>query len=137
MDWAVICDIILKVVISVSTTAVTSLIGVVFGKLISKIKDTKIMNYVKQAVMSAEQLYPNQGVKRGTEKYEYVVQCVMSKFPKLANNTYLKSLIEGAVFALNNELEKVKDIKITEINTTKTNEEPKIKTDEKVIVQIQ
>lgn len=108
MDWAAICDIILKVVISVSTTTVTSLIGVIFGKLISKIKDTKIMNYVKQAVMSAEQLYPNQGVKRGTEKYNYVVECVLAKYPKLQNNVYLRSLIEGAVFALNNEIEKLK-----------------------------
>ena len=136
MDWAVICDIILKVVISVSTTAVTSLIGVVFGKLISKIKDTKIMNYVKQAVMSAEQLYPNQGVKRGTEKYNYVVECVLAKYPKLQNNVYLRSLIEGAVFALNNELEKIKDIKIADTDTVKTNEEPKNKTDEKLIIQI-
>lgn len=107
MDWSVILDIILKALGSAAATAITTLAGILFAKLSGKIKDTRINNYIKEAVRAAEQLYPNQGTKRGSEKFEYVTQLVLNKFPKL-NNAYIKAMIEGAVFALNNQLDATK-----------------------------
>lgn len=111
MDWSVFLDYLLKGLGSAAVTVIMTLAGILFAKLRSKIKDSKISNYVKEAVRAAEQLYPNQGVKMGTEKYKYVVEQVIAKFPTLTDNAYLKSLIEGAVFALNNELLKIEEKK--------------------------
>lgn len=107
MDWSVILDIILKALGSAAATTVTALASILFAKLSGKIKDARINNYIKEAVRAAEQLYPNQGTKRGSEKFEYVTQLVLNKFPKL-NNAYIKAMIEGAVYALNNQLDATK-----------------------------
>lgn len=121
MDWSYILDIVLKTVGSIGASIIVALAGILFAKLRSKIQDSKISNYIKEAVRAAEQLYPNQGVKMGTEKYKYVVQQVLAKFPNLTDNEYLKSLIEGAVFALNKQLdEKTGSSTTTESTTTNT-----------------
>ena len=121
MDWSYILDIVLKAVGSIGASIIVALAGILFAKLRSKIQDSKISNYIKEAVRAAEQLYPNQGVKMGTEKYKYVVQQVLAKFPNLTDNEYLKSLIEGAVFALNKQLdEKTGSSTTTESPTTNT-----------------
>lgn len=121
MDWSYILDIVLKAVGSIGASIIVALAGILFTKLRSKIQDSKISNYIKEAVRAAEQLYPNQGVKMGTEKYKYVVRQVLAKFPNLTDNEYLKSLIEGAVFALNKQLdEKTGSSTTTESTTTNT-----------------
>ena len=121
MDWSSVLDIVLKAVGSIGASIIVTLAGILFAKLRSKIQDSKISNYIKEAVRAAEQLYPNQGVKMGTEKYKYVVQQVLAKFPNLTDNEYLKSLIEGAVFALNKQLdEKTGSSTTTESTTTNT-----------------
>lgn len=121
MDWSYILDIVLKTVGSIGASIIVALASILFAKLRSKIQDSKISNYIKEAVRAAEQLYPNQGVKMGTEKYKYVVRQVLAKFPNLTDNEYLKSLIEGAVFALNKQLdEKISSTTITESTTTNT-----------------
>ena len=118
MDWSYILDIVLKTVGSIGASIIVALAGILFAKLRSKIQDSKISNYIKEAVRAAEQLYPNQGVKMGTEKYKYVVQQVLAKFPNLTDNEYLKSLIEGAVFALNKQLDEKTDSSTTTESTT-------------------
>ncbi|WP_300924761.1 phage holin, LLH family [uncultured Clostridium sp.] len=125
MDWSIVLDYLLKIIGSIGATIITTLAGILFTKLSSKIKDSRISNYVKEVVKAAEQLYPNEGTKMGPEKYAYVVQEVIAKFPKLTNNAYLKSLIEGAVFALNNQLEEVtkKQIETTQSVTQENKEE--------------
>lgn len=121
MDWSYILDIVLKAVGSIGASIIVALASILFAKLRSKIQDSKISNYIKEAVRAAEQLYPNQGVKMGTEKYKYVVRQVLAKFPNLTDNEYLKSLIEGAVFALNKQLdEKTGSSTTTESTTTNT-----------------
>lgn len=108
MDWSLFLECVLKAVGSIGASIIVTLAGILFTKLSSKIKDSKITQFIKEAVKAAEQLYPNQGVKRGTEKYEYVVKQTLAKFPSLTNNDYLKALIEGAVFALNKQLDQKK-----------------------------
>ena len=129
MDWSIILDYILKIVGSIGASVIVTLAGILFAKLQSKIKDSKIVAYIKEAVKAAEQLYPNQGVKMGTVKYDYVVKQVLKKFPTITDNEYLKSLIEGAVFALNNKLEENKNKTIVnntvEIATQETKSEDK------------
>lgn len=108
MDWSIVLDYVLKIVGSITASIIITLAGLLYAKLQSKIKDSKITAYIKECVKAAEQLYPNLGMKTGTQKYKYVLECTMKKFPKVTDSDYLKSLIEGAVFALNNQLEEKK-----------------------------
>ena len=120
MDWSIVLDYLLKIVGSIAASVIVTLAGVLYAKLQSKIKDSKITAYIKECVKAAEKIYPNIGMKMGTTKYKYVLDCVMKKFPKVTDNDYLKSLIEGAVFALNNNLDLVEQ-KTTETVTETTN----------------
>lgn len=131
MDWSYILDIVLKAIGSIGASIIIALAGILFAKLRSKIQDSKISNYIKEAVRAAEQLYPNQGVKMGTEKYKYVVQQVLAKFPNLTDNEYLKSLIEGAVFALNKQLDEKTGSTTTTGSTTINNISSNNSTDNK------
>ena len=107
MDWGYILEIVIKVLGSAAAALIIALGSILFNKLKSKIQDSKIMNYVKEAVKAAEQLYPNQGKKMGKEKYAYVVQQVLAKFPTLTDNEYLKSLIEGAVYTVSQQVKQI------------------------------
>lgn len=104
MDWSSILEILLKVLGSVAATVITGLASWLFVKLSAKIKDSRISSFIKQAVKAAEQQYPNLGKKTGPEKLQYVTDLVKAKWPKL-DNVYINAIIEGAVFALNNQLE--------------------------------
>ena len=112
MTWAIFLDYLLKDLGSLAASIVVTYASILFTKLSGKLKDAKVIAFVKQAVRAAEQLYPNQGVKRGTEKYKYVVEQALAKFPSLTDNDYLKALIEGAVFELNNQLDQLEKNKI-------------------------
>lgn len=107
MDWGLILSYILKAVGSIAAATITSLATALFVKLKNKIKDSKIQAYVKQAVQAAEQLYPNEGKKMGKEKYAYVVKQVVARFPELTDNEYLKSLIEGAVYTVSQQVKQI------------------------------
>ena len=120
MDWSNILEIILKAVGSVAAATITGLATWLFTKLSKKIKDSRIQSFIKEAVKAAEQMYPNQGTKRGTEKYAYVVQQVIARFPELTDNDYLKALIEGAVFTLNKQLEEAEEKKKKKAKTIPT-----------------
>lgn len=128
MDWSVILDYLLKIIGSIGASVIITLAGVLFAKLKTKIKESRINSYIKEAVQAAEQLYPNQGKKMGKEKYAYVVQQVLAKFPNLTDNEYLKSLIEGAVYTLSEQVKqiakeqsKIESTKTTTTNVNKTN----------------
>lgn len=105
MDWSVFFDYLWKIIGSIGASLIITLASVLYAKLQSKIKDSKITAYVKECVKAAEQLYPNLGMKMGTTKYKYVVEQVTKKFNSITDESYLKSLIEGAVFALNKQLD--------------------------------
>lgn len=127
MDWSIVLDYILKIVGSIGASIIVTLAGILYAKLQSKIKDSKITAYIKECVKAAEQIYPNLGMKMGTVKYKYVLDCVAKKYPKVTDNQYLKSLIEGAVYALNKNLNEQKTTELTEtkvetINTDKSSE---------------
>ena len=107
MDWSLILDYVLKILGSIGASVIITLAGVLFAKLKTKIKESRITSYIKEAVQAAEQLYPNQGKKMGKEKYAYVVQQVLAKFPNLTDNEYLKSLIEGAVYTLSEQVKQI------------------------------
>ena len=47
MDWSYILDILLKALGSTAATAITTLAGILFAKLSSKIKDSRVNNYIK------------------------------------------------------------------------------------------
>lgn len=128
MNWDMILDYLLKGLGSALATLLITFASILFAKLSGKIKDTKITNYIKEVVKAAEQIYPNQGKKMGKEKYAYVVKQVIAKFPSLEDNDYLKSLIEGAVFALTKELEKASaKSKLTTVEQVATTKEVKNK----------
>ena len=128
MDWSSVLDIVLKAVGSIGASIIVTLAGILFAKLITKIKESRINSYIKEAVQAAEQLYPNQGTKTGTEKYKYVVTQVLNKFPELTDNEYLKSLIEGAVYTLSEQVKQIakeqkkEQVTTAQITTTTNNQ---------------
>lgn len=123
MDWNFVLSVVLKVVGSALGTVLITLATILFTKLKTKIGEAKLNTYIDVCVKAAEQLYPNLGEKTGPEKYQYVLECVKSKYPKL-DEGYLKPLIEGAVFAVSEEVRQIaeqsKPEEITTTTTTKT-----------------
>ena len=118
MNWSEILNYGLKILGSALATLLITYASILFAKLKTKIKENRINTYISKVVRAAEQLYPNQGKKMGPEKYEYVVKQLLAKFPTLTDNEYLKSLIEGAVFSLTEELKENGVIKEEKKDTT-------------------
>lgn len=121
MDWSEILKIVLEAVGSIGAAVITGLASWLFTKLASKIKDSRINTFVKEAVKAAEQLYPNLGTKTGAEKLQYVTDLVKNKWPKL-DNDYVNAIIEGAVFTLNNQLDSITSSTTTSTTTEKQTE---------------
>lgn len=97
--WAII----LKALLTTLTTALIGLVCTLIGKLLVKIKDSKLRKHAKIAVEAAEIKYPNEGKKMGPEKMAYVMDYLAITFPKIKSNQYLYNIAEAAVFELNNE----------------------------------
>lgn len=105
MDWSIIISDVLKAVCAIGGSLIVIIIGIVAKKICAKLKETRLYDFIKEAVKAAEQLFPNtSGIQTGTEKYKYVVQRVLSEFSDLTDSAYLQALIEGAVYSLNNKL---------------------------------
>lgn len=129
MDWAFIIDCALKALGSLAATLVITLATILFTKLRNKIKDGRINQYAVQVVQAAEQLYPNMGRKTGPEKYKYVAERLTAKFPSLKDNEYLKSIIEGAVYTVSEQIKQIsknkrenkKQEKLNKVETTEIN----------------
>ena len=92
--------------------------SILFAKLKSKIGESKLNAFIDKTVKAAEQLFPNNGTKTGKIKFDYVVQQVLAKYPKLENNEHLKNLIEGAVYAVSQHEKNVAKAKTESNNST-------------------
>lgn len=104
MDVSIFLDYLMKGLGSALATLLITFATILFTKLKGKITDVRINNFIKQVVQAAEQLYPNNGQKMGTVKYNYVWNEVIAKFPKMKDNPHLKSLIEGAVYTVSEQI---------------------------------
>ncbi len=103
MNWDIALDILIKALGSTLATIIITFASILFAKLKTKIGEARLNNYIDRCVRAAEQLFPNLNGKTGPEKYEYVKNLIIQKFPKQANNPYLKALIEGAVYAVSQQ----------------------------------
>ena len=106
MDWSIILDYAVRIVGVALGTLIATFATILFTKLKSKIGETKLSNFIDKCVRAAEQLYPNLGQKTGPEKLAYVLECVKAKYPKL-DEGYLKTLIEGAVYSVSEEVKQI------------------------------
>lgn len=107
MDWSFILECALKAVGSFAATLIVTFASILFAKLKTKIGEARLSAFIEKCVEAAEQLYPNVGTKMGPEKYQYVVDRVLERYPKLKNNAYLKALIEAAVYKLSEGADKI------------------------------
>lgn len=107
MDWNLVLNYALKALGSAAATLIITLGSVLFAKLSSKIGAAKLNTYIDRCVKAAEQLFPNLGKKTGKEKYEYVLEQVKKKYPKY-DESYLKPLIEGAVYTVSEQVKQIR-----------------------------
>ena len=126
MDWNLILNYILKISGSVAATLIITLGSVLFAKLKAKIGEARLNAFIDKTVRAAEQMFPNLGQKTGKEKYEYVLNQVLAKFPNLTNDEHLKNLIEGAVFAVSEEVRQIAKANGIEIENTQVEQSIKI-----------
>lgn len=103
IDWNLVLTYAIKIVGTALGTILITLGSILFAKLKSKIGEAKLNAFIDKAVKAAEQMFPNLGQKTGKEKYEYVLNLVKQKYPKL-DNDYLKALIEGAVYSVSEQV---------------------------------
>lgn len=118
LDWNTILTYGLKVLGYAIGTIIITLSSILFTKLKEKIGEGRLNFFIEKCVQAAEQLYPNLGQKTGKQKYEYVLGEVLKKYPKLAGNEHLKTLIEAAVYKVSEEVKQI----------AKTKEEEKVAT---------
>ena len=97
--WAIL----IKALLSLAITGLCGLMGTLIGKVISNHKTSRIYRYAMTVVEAAEQKFPNEGKKMGPEKMQYVMDQLVIKFPKIADNQYLYNIAEQAVYKLNEE----------------------------------
>lgn len=124
MDWTLFLDYLFKGLGSAAATVIITLASILFAKLKNKIGESKLNAFIDKSVKAAEQLFPNKGNKTGKQKFEYVVNQVLTKYPKLENNEYLKNLIEGAVYSISQHeknIAKERASIITTVEKEKTN----------------
>lgn len=120
MDWNIVLEYLFKGLGSVAASLIITFGSILFAKLKTKISEARLNTFIDKTVKAAEQLFPNLGSKTGKEKYKYVVEQVLAKFPKLENNEYLKNLIEGAVYAVSQQVKQAKQIEATSTETSTT-----------------
>lgn len=99
--WAIL----LKVLITALLTGTLSLLCTLMGKLIIKLKNSKLKRQADIAVKAAEIKFPNEGTKMGPQKMAYVMDYLAITFPKIKSNQYLYNIAEAAVYELNREKE--------------------------------
>ena len=104
IDWGTVLDYGLRILGYAAGTLIIALASIIFAKLKTKIGEARLNSYIKSAVEAAEQLFPNMGKKTGEQKYSYVVEQVLAKFPKVANDEKLKTLIESAVYSVSEQI---------------------------------
>lgn len=95
--WAII----IKVLLTAALGALATWLGTLIANLIAKNKNSKIYKYAETLVDAAEQKFPNEGVKMGPQKLDYVMSQLVIKFPKIKDSQYFYNIVEQAVFKLN------------------------------------
>lgn len=121
MDWSLVLDYGVKILAAIIATLITTYGSILFAKLKSKLQDAKVNLFITNAVKAAEQLYPNLGKKTGKEKYEYVLNEVIAKFPKLTDSPHLKTLIEAAVYGVSEQVKQIAKEQGITVETKSTN----------------
>lgn len=109
MDWNLILNYVLKILGTAVGTIIVTYASILYAKLKTKIGEAKLITYIDKCVKAAEQLFPNLGQKTGKEKYEYVLNCIKEKYPKL-EESYLKPLIEGCVYEVSEQVKLIAEI---------------------------
>lgn len=107
MDWAIILDYGVKILGAAIASLIITYGSILFAKLKAKLHDARVNMFITNAVKAAEQLYPNLGKKTGKEKYEYVLNEVLTKFPDMTDNKHLKTLIEAAVYGVSEQIKQI------------------------------
>lgn len=102
MDFNEIMSGVYKALGAALGTIIVTYGTILLNKLKIKLQNITYLNYIRECVKAAEQLYPNLGTKTGEQKYQYVVDQVALKYPKLLENPALKTLIESAVYEICN-----------------------------------
>ena len=106
-----IWSILLKIVIGLILSGITTLIGTITVKVILKFKESMVYKYADTLVAAAEQKYPNEGTKMGPQKLDYVMSQLCIRFPKIRDSRYLYNVVEKSVFQFNEERQQQKLIK--------------------------
>ena len=109
MDWSLFLDYLFKALGSLAATLLVTFATILFTKLKDKIGEAKLNTFIDRCVRAAEQLFPNLGNKTGKQKYEYVLNLVKQRYPKLSNE-YLKALIEGAVYGVSEQVKQIANV---------------------------
>lgn len=120
MDWSLILGYGVKILGAAIASLIITFGSILFAKLKAKIKEGRVNSFITTAVKAAEQLYPNYGKKTGKEKYEYVLNEVLAKFPDMTDNKHLKTLIEGAVYGVSEQVKQIAKEQGIEVSTNKT-----------------
>lgn len=107
MDWSIVLDYAWKAFVSLASGVIVTYASILFAKLRAKIGDVRLKNFIGACARAAEQLFPNTGTKTGPEKFNYVLEQVLKKYPKLANNEYLRAMIESEVFKISEEVKQI------------------------------
>lgn len=123
MDWSLVLDYGVKALAALVAALITTYGSILFAKLKAKIQDARVNTFITSAVKAAEQLFPNVGKKTGKEKYEYVLNEVLTKFPKMTDNPHLKTLIEAAVYGVSEQVKQIAkeqgiEVEVKSINKT-------------------
>lgn len=126
IDWNLVLTYGLKILGYAIGTVIVALASIIFAKLKTKIGESRLNSYIKSAVEAAEQMFPNLGKKTGKEKYDYVVAQVTAKFPKIANDEKLKTLIEAAVYSVSEQVKLIAKAK----DQSKNKKQEETKTEE-------
>ena len=90
-------DIIVKIVVGVAVSLITTFLIPAISKWIGNLEDTKLKKFIANAVRAAEQMY---GPKTGAIKVEYVRNLVKEKTKGKLSDETIDTLIEAAVYEI-------------------------------------
>lgn len=110
MDWAIIFDYLWKALASLASAVIISLSTTIFKKVLEKFGEAKVKRFISTCVKAAEQLFPNKGTKTGTTKFNYVLEQLTKKYPKIITNDTtdtIKALIESEVFKVSEQTKQI------------------------------
>lgn len=109
-------DILVKVVVGVAVSLVTTFVIPAITKWYTSLKDSKLKTFIDNAVDAAEQIY---GGKTAATKKQYVLDMVKSKFKKLGvSEETLDMLIEASVSRVSASVKQAKEVAAIQASST-------------------